>query len=720
MSATLPMVSRRDFMRFSGMAAAAGLTLGYTSTGSAKDTILSRGAAEARGISLTTWVTIAPSGLVTLVCHRAEMGQGAVQAIPQIIAEELEVELDAIEVVFATGHQGKFGSQITGGSSTVRSAYPTLLRTGATAREMLITTAADRWRVDRSACHAASGRVIHASSGRSFSYGALVEDAAKLEPPAEVKLKDRSDYKLIGASLPRRDTPAKCNGTAVFGQDFTLPGLLYAVVERNPRFQGKVKSFDASRAKAVRGVKHVIKVQMPVFSTTREGVAVIADSVWTAMKARKLLSIEWDDSGFEHLSTEQLFQRMREDLKKPGLSHSTRGNFEAAYERSERKLTAVYETPYQAHACMETLNCTAHVEGDRVQVWGPIQAPDWIQKDLSERLNVPTDNVIVHMTYLGGGFGRKAFTDYTAEAALLSKAVKAPVQVVWTREDDISQGPFRPAAMYQCDGALDEKGRITAFRAKIATHNFDPNADKSAFNPNATEGLAEQYLHGIRNSSFADVPTESPIPMLWWRSVYSSTNAFAFESFVDELAVAAKSDPLEFRRTHLESESGRYIRLIDTLKQKSGWSERAANSGWGVAITECFGSTVGQVVKVSRRGERGIQIDKVIVVMDCGWYVNPDIIRAQVEGSIVMALGAATLHAIHFTDGKAVETNFHNYALPRLADVPPIEIHIMENDEKAGGVGEPALPTFAPALCNAIFDLTGVRQRKLPIDLTAI
>lgn len=595
-----------------------------------------------------------------------------------------------------------------------------LLHTGATAREMLIEAAAQKWNVPKEECYASNGQVIHRPSNRKFGYGELVEEASKLTPPKQVVLKERKDYTIIGKPLQRQDAPVKVNGKAEFGLDKRLPGMLYAVVERNPRFLGKVKSFDDSAVKAMPGVMHVIKVQMPVFDTIREGVAIVADSTWAAMQARKALKIEWDDTGFEHLTTAGIYDRMKEDLKKPGLSQRTGGNFEAVYTKSDKKIDAIYETPYEAHACMEPVNCIADVKENSCEIWGPIQGPDWIQRDLSERLKMPVENIIVHMTFLGGGFGRKAFTDYTAEAAFISKEIKAPVQVVWTREDDITQGPFRPGAVYECKAALND-GRITAFQTKMAAQNMNhqwPHADKMHFNDSTTEGLLEPYFNSIDNYSFADIPTESPIPVMWWRSVYSSTNGFAYESFMDELAHAAEKDPLEFRRQHLVDE--RYQALIDTIEEKTGWKSRNKNEGWGVAITECFKSIVGEAVKVSRKADGKIKIDRIVAVMDCGWYVNPDIIRAQVEGSIVMALGAAAIHETHFEDGKAVEQNFDKYHMPRIMDVPDIEVYIMENDEKPGGVGEPGLPPFAPALCNAIFDLTGKRIRELPFNMNEV
>ena len=714
-------ISRRKFISLSSMSGVA-FTLGFYFPAAAKGVgkILTGPGADEKGIELTSWISIDKSGVVTVFNHRSEMGQGSFQAVPQIIAEELEVDLNKLKIIFAPGHQSKYGSQITGGSSTVRGSYKNLLRTGATAREMLITAAAKKWGVPNEECYAANGKVIHKPSQKKLGYGDLVEEAAKLKLPKEVTLKERKNYKVIGQPMPRQDTPMKTNGKAVFGLDKKIPGMLYAVVERNPRFMGKVKSFDDAAAKAVAGVKKIFKVEMPVFASAREGVAIVADTLWAAMQARKLLKVEWNDEGFEHLDTAKIYERMKEDLKKPGLSQRTGGNFETGFQKAEKKVEAVYETPYESHSCMEPLNCIAHVQGDKCEIWGPVQGPDWIQSDVSTRLKIPVENVTVNMTFLGGGFGRKAFTDYPYEAVLISKEMNAAVQVVWTREDDMTQGPFRPGAVYECKGGISN-GRIGAFQVKMAAQNMDhqwPGADKSNFNGSTVEGFAEGYFEALHDYSFSDVPTEAPIPVMWWRSVYSSTNGFAFESFVDELAHEAGKDPLDFRKDHLSGE--RYQALISLLKEKTDWDARKKNEGWGVAITECFKSIVGQAVKVSRKPDGKIGIDKVVAVMDCGWYVNPDIIKAQIEGSIVMALGAAVTHETHFADGKAVEKNFDTYHMPRINDIPTLDIHIVDNDEKPGGAGEPGLPPFAPALCNAIFDLTGKRIRKLPFKMEEV
>ncbi len=713
--------SRRNFLRSAGLTSTA-LFLGmYLPAGAKTSKVVNLGDdVDEDGIEMNPWVIIDTNGRVTLVSHRAEMGQGVYQSIPQIIAEELEVNLKDVHIKFAQGNGKKYGSQITGGSSTIRGSYKNLLKLSATARVMLIQAAANKWKVPLTECYAEAGNVFHKPSGKKYNYGELVTDASKLHVPDNVKLKERSEYKLIGKPLLRKDTALKTNGTAGFGLDKRVPGMLFACVERNPRLRGKVKSFDDSDARAIPGVKDVFKVTMKVFNTDREGVAVVATSTWAALQGRKALKVFWDDSGFEHINSTDIYQRHEDILKnKDGLVFKEQGDVNSIFSQASDKLDVIYQTPYESHAAMEPLNCVAYYQNDKIEIWGPIQAPDWVQDFISKEFNLPAEKVIVNMTFLGGGFGRKAFLDYPHEATLISKQIGVPVQVVWTREDDIMQGPFRPGMSYRCEGVVNN-GKIDAFRMKLAGQNMDnfQSDDRSKPNESSSEGFLKPYFDSIKNISIQDVPFETPVPVMWWRSVYASTNGFAYESFMDELALAAGADPIEFRKQHLNND--RLHKQLDKLIEVSGWKNRKKNEGYGMAITECFESPVAQVVKVSKNPDGGIKVDHVWAVMDCGWYVNPDIIKAQVEGSIIMALGAATIHEITFKDGLPEQHNFYDYHMPRITDIPPIDVFVMDNDADAGGVGEPGLPAFSPALTNAIFDLTGKRIRKLPFSLAEI
>lgn len=708
--------SRRRFLQLAGLGGAA-LCLGIF-PGISKASVITEGAALAENVEMNAWIIINTSGRIKLVDHRAEMGQGSYHSVPQIIAEELEVDLSQVDVIFAQGST-KYGSQITGGSSTIRTSYKNLLKLSATAREMLRQAAAKRWNVPLSECVARSGNIIHEKTSRKFHYGELVAEASKLTPPENVELKPRSKYKIIGKPIKRIDTRLKTNGAAVFGLDKRLPGMLYASVERNPRLRGKVASFDDSQARKIKGVKDVIKITMKVWDTDREGVAVIADNSWAALQGRKALKVTWDDSGFDHINTADIYKKHQQLLMtEEGLTAKEQGSVDTAASGSRKKIEAVYTTPYQSHLAIEPINCIAHYQKDKIEIWGPIQAPDWIQKDVAKAFDMDAKNVTVNMTFLGGGFGRKAFTDYPNEAVAISKKINAPVQVVWSREDDATQGPFRPGVSYRGEGII-ENGKLTDLKFRMVGQNINhwQSGKKGTANPSTTEGFMEPYFKTVKNIKFSDIPFETPVPVLWWRSVYASTNGFAYESFMDEIARSMGMDSLEFRRQYMNDE--RTHQLIDKLAEVSQWKSSSPQEGYGVAITECFKSTVGQVVKVSKRKGGGIKIDKVWAVIDCGWYVNPDIIEAQVEGSIVMALGA-TMHEQTFTDGKADLMNYNTYPLPRIYDIPPVEVHIMENKEDAGGVGEPGLPPFAPALANAIFDLTGKRIRTLPFDLAKL
>lgn len=702
-------VSRRDLIKYTGL-----LSLGMAAQGVVK------AAAPLAETELNAWVIIDRDGQVTLITHRAEMGQGVYQAIPQILAEELEVDLSHVAVRFAPASPEKYGSQVTGGSTSIRLNYKKLLKVAATARTMLVEAAALRWHVPVAECFAEAGSVYHRPSNRSLSYGDLVGLAAAQPVPTNVVLKARTDYRIVGQSLNRKDIPSKVDGTAIFGIDMRIPGLKYSAVARCPSLRGTVKRVDSSAALKVPGVEAVFPVRMQVFDTFREGVAVVAANTWAAFEGKKALEIEWDNTGFEHVDSDELRSRQLEQVTNdPGLTLHDKGNTDAVFASGTETLSAVYVTPYQAHACMEPLNCIANHKGDTVEIWGPIQAPDLVQGHLAKVYGIPKNKVSVNINFLGGGFGRKASNDYPHEAAEVSRIVGAPVQVVWTREDDLTQGPFRPGVTYHFKGSLTA-GKIGAMRVKICGQNIDHwrGGDVDKPNKSATEGFVHEYLENLENLRVSDVPFETPVPVIWWRSVYASTNVFAYESFINELALKSGVDRLAFRERHLGEP--RNLALIDRLRTISRWEHKDANTGYGVAITECFGSRIGQVVQVSETDTGGVSIDKVWAVVDCGWYVNPDIIRAQIEGSILMALGAATMHEISFKEGIVEQENYHNYLMPRISEMPPVEVVIMENDADAGGIGEPGLPPFAPALTDAIHDLLGVRIRRLPINLNAV
>lgn len=718
-------ISRRKFTKLSGAGLGSLLVGLHFPTPSAAATFVKGPETITNGIELNAWIRIDQDGKVTLFTHRAEMGQGVYQSIPQILAEELEVNLDNVNILVAEGNTEKYGNQVTGGSTSIRGSYKNLLRLGATARTLLVLSASQMWGVPSAECYALEGHVHHRSTHRKFHYGELVQLASQLETPTNIPLKPRSSYQLIGRSVPRKDIPLKVNGSAVFGLDKTIPGMLYAMVERSPKLHGTVKGFDDRETRKIPGVLDVFKIRSGVFTFYREGVAVVADSTWAALQGKRALKIDWDDSGFEHLGSDTIYERMDMALQRTdGLVDKSIGDPDTIFTQTESTIDCTYHTPFQSHSPIEPLNCVAHYHGDKIEIWGPIQAPEWIQDYLSKEMDIKRENIHVNITFLGGAFGRKAFMDYPHEAVLISKQVGKPVQVVWTREDETTQGPWRPAISYRCEAVLEKKG-IKALRVRFVGQNQDhmtlgKDADRTKPNWGTSEGFPKPYFDTIPNVSFLDIPFELPtIPIIWWRSVYASTNGFAYDCFLDELAYKLAIDPMDFRRKYLQDH--RSQALIDRLEEVSLWKSRALGTGYGMAITECFGTTVGQVVKISKGNkESGVTIDQVWAVVDCGWYVNPNIIKAQIEGSIIMAIGAAAIHEISFEQGKTVQRNFDNYPLPRIKDTPNIEVFIMENSEEAGGVGEAGLPPLAPALANAIFDLTGKRIRKLPIDLSSV
>lgn len=670
-----------------------------------------------QGTLLNDFIYINAEGKVTLVNHRPEMGQGVYQSMPMLLAEELEVDMEQVEIIQSQGNEAKFGHQLVGGSGSVRKSWEPSRKMGATAREMLIKAASMKWDLKPSDCYAKSGKVYNDKNNNSFDYGELVEEASKLKAPSKVQLKSKRDFKILGKPLPRKDLSLKTNGTAKFGLDLKVPGMLYASVERSPVFIGKVKSYDDSKTRAIPGVKRVIKTKMPVFSNQTEGVAVIADSYWAALQGRKVLKVEWDDASYREVNNDSIFKKFSEESSKDGIAVHQKGSFNDAFEIANKKIESNYQCPFQAHAPMEPMNIIVSVKDNSCELWGPIQAPNWMRGALKSALNIPIQNITINVSFLGGGFGRRAFNDYTLEAANISREMGAPIKVIWTREDDTRQGPFRPASLSILKAGLDKSGKMIAFENKAVHQEMGhqwPGANKSKADD--LEGAVNPYE--IPNISRRSVPQELHIPVMWWRSVYASTNGFANEAFIDEVAEAAGQDPFDFRMELLKNEP-RYLATLKKLKEISKWKSDT-NKGYGMAIVESFGSICGQVAVVSKSDSGKCSIDKYFAVIDCGMIVNPDTIEAQIEGSIVMGLTAAIKGEITFENGRAVEQNFDQFKMLRINECPEIEVAIMDNEEAPGGVGEPGLPPTAPALVNALYSLTGKRIRKLPFNLNEV
>lgn len=710
--------NRREFLRLSAMSGAFLALGGVSLSGSASRIVnLSAGAPDP-GVELNPYIFIDASGKITLFNHRPEMGQGTFQAIPMIIAEELEVDIDEIEIMQSPADSEKYGNQRVVGSRSIPSNFELMRKTGAAAREMLLMAAAGKWNVPASDCYAENARVIHRPSGKEFSYGKLVEEAAGLPVPEDPPLKNPEDFKIIGQSLPRRDIPVKTNGEALFGIDFSVPGMLYASVERSPVFLGKVQSFDDTKARAVPGVKQVLKTQREVWGHTREGVAVLAITYWAALQGRRALEVTWDNADLESWSTGKIKEDYQQAAEQEGTVFEERGDFGQAFDKAEIKVEASYETPYQSHAPMEPMNALVSVEKDRCAFWGSTQNPNGIRSHLARQCNIPENRVEIHYTFMGGGFGRRSMTDVAEEAADLSMKTGAPVKVIWTREDDLTQGPFRACSLNVCKGALDAQGNPVALEHKVVCQDIR-NQTGEAGRPGSSIAGGINTEYAIPHLNLKGVLRKLYIPITYWRSVYHSTNCFAQESFIDEMAHAAKRDPLEFRLSLLKDHR-RYTQVLEAVGELSGWHQaREKNTGKGLAIVERSGSFVAMVAEVARVNGK-IKPVKVIAAIDCGLAVNPDIVKAQTEGAIVMGLTAACKSAITIENGRVAEQNFNTYRMLPFPECPDIEVKVMKSRDFPEGAGEAGLPPAAPALTNAIFALTGRRIRTLPFTLDEI
>jgi isoquinoline 1-oxidoreductase subunit beta len=716
--------SRRDFIKATSL-----LAIGFSlpSFGNSKTFVhkIDTTNANALGLELNPYILINNAGKITLFNARPDMGQGTHQALPMLLAEELEVSLDQVEIRNTNGLE-KYGNQLSGGSSSVNSRWTPMRTAGAAVREMLISAAATKWQVPVNECFAENAKVIHKPTNKSFTYSELVAEASKLEVPKTPKLKDPKDFKLLGKSIPRPEIPSKVNGTAVFGIDGDVPGMLFASIEHSPTIHGKVLSFDGAEAMKVKGVKFVVKTERKMPHKTVEAVAVVADNYWAALKGRKALKIKWEKEDLSKMSTYSYYDELQKLAKSKGEAYKehTKGEFSKDFAGATQKLEAYYQTPFVAHAALEPQNATVWVQGDKVELWAPIQGPDGLLGEVAEYLKIKPENIKINVPFMGGSFGRKAYYDYVMEALHISKQVNAPIKVIWTREDDTMQGPFRPGMVSAMEGGLDANGAVVAHNHKIVGASIEHQVFKSplkdapdSWAPETANLEDSPYNFGSRTMSFHLAETD--IPIVWWRSVYSSTTAFGQESFMDELAHAAKTDPLAFRLDML-ADAPRFSRVLQTLAKKANYHHKLPeNQAIGIAVARSFGSIVAHAVTVSKQG-KGVKIEKVVSVIDCGMTVNPSNIIAQTEGNIVMGLTAVIKNGITFKDGMAEQTNFHQYNVLRINEMPKTEVHIIQNQEAPSGVGEPGLPPIAPALCNAIFNLTGKRVRTLPFEIENI
>jgi isoquinoline 1-oxidoreductase beta subunit len=690
------------------------------------------------------WLEISAAGEVKIWCGKSEMGQGVRTALPMIVAEELCCDWRHVQVVEAD-LDPKYGNQLTGGSLSVRTSYETLRKAGAAAREMLVTAAAIEWNVGHSECRADNGSVVHDTTQRSFTYSQLIPSAAAISPLADPPLKKQSEFQIIGKPTSRTDTPQKVNGTAQFGIDVRVPGMLVASVERSPVYGGTPRSFNAGDVKSsphVRAVFEVKSVHLThQFGETsgpgsrnysNAGVAVVADSTWAALQARKLLKVEWSEPPLSTESTASLREKMLQLTSHPCPVIRNDGDFEKAQAAAARKIEAVYEVPFLAHATMEPMNCTAHVHDGECELWAPTQIPGAAAASVAQALGIPPERVKVHVTFIGGGFGRRLIQDYAVEAALISRDAGAPVQVVWSREDDIRHDFYRPAAYHTFQAGLDDRGNLLSWRHRGSSPSIETFYSGTGISPQSAAQVDSLDFPAlfIPNFRLEFAVAESGMPLGYWRSVDASGNQFALSSFFDEAAHVASGDPVEFllstlgpaRKIDLGNQGsvdvGRRRGVIELVAEKSNWQQPLpAGRGRGIAAASGWGSFVAQVAEVTCDAKRGtLRVDRIVCAIDCGLAVNPLGVQAQMEGAINFGLAQTLKSAITIKGGRVEQSNFHDNEVLRMNDAPAqIEVHIVPSTNPPGGCGEPGVPPVAPAVANAIFAATGKRLRKLPI-----
>jgi isoquinoline 1-oxidoreductase beta subunit len=697
---TTKQVGRREFLK-TGAVASVGLLVGFRFAHAQDATDLASAAAD---FAPNGYLKVGTDGAITIFADHVELGQGSGTALPMIVAEELDVEWSKVRVERMPDDPSAWPRSImTVGSQAVRTSYAPLRKAGATAREMLARAGAQSWNVDRAQVRTEKGFVIHPASGRRASYGDLAEAAGKIAPPANPPLKDPKDFQIIGTHVHRVDIPGKVNGSSQFGIDVRVPGMLYATVVRSPVIGGKLKSFDATDAKAVAGVKDVVQFQ--------NGIAVLATDTWSALKGRKALkSVEWDDAANANLSSDGIRKQFTDLAGLAGaVQNGQRGDVAAALQSAGNAITVDYELPYAAHATMEPMNCTAHVRADGADVWVPTQAPTRSQSAAAAIAGLPLSAVKLHVMMVGGGFGRRSRTDdFLDDAVRLSKMTGAPVKVMWTREDDIQHDWYRPFGIHRMSGAVGTDGMPVAWLHRIVSQN--------ALGAGDTVSGAADLPYAIPNFRVELNAPSIAVPVSPWRSVGHSQNGFVTEAFLDELAAAGKQDPVALRRKLLVN-APRYLAAMELAVSKSDWGKpMPKGSGRGIAVHAMTNSYVAQIAEVTVAANV-IRVNKVICGVDCGVVINPDTMAAQIEGGIIYGLTCALKNEITITRGKVDQDNFNSYPMLRISEAPHVEVHSVPSTEAPGGVGEPGVPPIAAAVANAVFAATGKRLRKLPFRL---
>jgi isoquinoline 1-oxidoreductase beta subunit len=719
-------ISRRTFLQFGatvGAALGGGMLLGFSvpaiSQGrSGTGSVVGGDADETPQAGIfapNAFVQIDRDGKVTLVMPKVEMGQGVYTSIPMLIAEELEVPLDSVVLDHAPPNAKLFmdpllGGQLTGGSTSIRYAWEPMRKAGATARTLLITAAANQWQVDPASCHADRGQVVHADSKRTLAYGQLVDAAAALPVPQDVRLKDPKDFKLIGTAVKRLDSPEKVDGTAMFGFDVRLPDMKYAVIVNCPVFGGTLASVDDTNAKKIAGVRQIVKVD--------NAVAVVGDHTWAARRGAAALDIQWNEGAGGAVQMHHIVGDLEQASKRDGAVARKDGDIAQGFNGAKTHVDAVYQQPFLAHATMEPVNCTVHVRGDGCDIWVGTQVPTRAVDAAVKVTGLSADKVTVHNHLLGGGFGRRLETDFITQALKIGQQVGTPVKVTFTREEDIQHDMYRPYYYDVLSAGLDGNGRPVAWKHRIVGSSilarFAPPAVKNGVDPDAVEVSAD-LPYDLPNQ-FIDYVRQEPrdIPTAFWRGVGPTRGTFVVESFMDELAAQAKVDPVQYRRDLL-GKTPRARNVLDVATQAAGWGNSVPKGqGRGVSVMHAFGSFFAMVVDVTvDNGE--VAVNRVVCAVDCGMVVNPNTIEAQVQGGIIFGITAALYSEITIEDGRVRQANFTDYRMLRISQAPPIEVHIVKSAEAPGGIGEPGTAALAPALTNAIYAATGKRLRQLPV-----
>jgi isoquinoline 1-oxidoreductase beta subunit len=716
-SSSLDGLSRRRFVQ-AGAAAGGGLMLSLNlpfAHGAAE-------AADAAGFAPNAFIRIGGDGRIVLTIPYVEMGQGTYTSIPMLIAEELELDLKQVQLEHAPPNEKLYGNpllggiQATGNSNAIRAAWQPVRQAGATARTMLVSAAAKRWNVDPASCRAQSGEVRHAPTGRSIKYGELAADAARMPVPENVALKRPEDFKLIGTPAKRLDTPAKVNGTAVYGIDVRPPGVKIATLAQSPVFGGRVKGVDDAEAKAVKGVRQIVRLD--------DAVAVVADHMGAAKKGLAGLKIEWDDGPHAKLNTDEIVNELEQATLRSGAVAQNIGNFEQAMAGAVTKVDATYQVPFLAHATMEPMNCTVHVRRDGCEVWVGNQVLARAQATTAQTTGLPLDRIVVHNHLIGGGFGRRLEVDGIIRAVEIAKHVDGPVKVVWTREEDIQHDMYRPVFVDRLAAGLDEKGKPVAWNHRFAGSSimarWAPPLFNNGLDPDTTEGAID-LVYALPNMHVEYLRVEPRgIPTAFWRSVGPSHNVFVTESFMDELAAAAKQDAIAYRLALLEK-APRAKAVLALAAEKAGWGQPLPERvGRGVSVQFVFATYMAQVAEVEVSKNGAVRVRRVVCAVDCGTVVNPDTVQAQIQSAINFGITAALHGEVTVKDGRVEQANFDTYQMLRINEAPTIEVHIVQSREPPGGMGEAGTSAIVPAVTNAIFAATGKRLRKLPIDTSAL